>query len=88
VHFDKLIEAVDQLNEEVIKEDRTLGKDYQIGHSFFCNLDPVKMKNGEDKRELEMIIECEIEPLLYEYWFDQDEKAAEEVQKLKKALED
>ena len=86
--FNKLIEAVDRLNEEVIKEDKTLGKDYQIGHSFFCNLDPVKMKNGYDKDELEMIIECEIEPLLYEYWFDQGDKAAEEVQKLKKALED
>jgi len=86
--FNKLIEAVDRLNVEVIKEDKTLGKDYQIGHSFFCNLDPVKMKNGYDKNELEMIIECEIEPLLYEYWFDQGDKAAEEVQKLKKALED
>jgi len=46
------------------------------------------MKSGDDKDELEMIIECEIEPLLYEYWFDQGDKATEEVQKIKKALED
>ena len=86
--FNKLIDAVDRLNEQVIKEDNTLGKDYQIGHSFFCNLDPEQLKDDSEREELEMIIESEIEPLLYEYWFDQEDKAAQEVRKLKQALED
>jgi len=86
--FNKLIDAVDRLNERVIKEDNTLGKDYQIGHSFFCNLDSEQLKDDSEREELEMIIESEIEPLLYEYWFDQEDKAAQEVRKLKQALED
>ena len=51
-----------------IREDTSLGENYQIGHSFFC-------PRGSDFADLNPswfygICETEIVPLLKEYWFD------------------
>ena len=51
-----------------IRDDSSLGENYQIGHSFFC-------PRGTDFSELNSswfygICETEIVPLLKEYWFD------------------
>lgn len=73
----KLIVAIKELN-EVIKKDDSLGSGFQIGHSYLCNL--------KDDRDLESIVEYDIIPMLREYWFDNDNKYNQEVQKLREAL--
>lgn len=71
--IDKIIKNFTDLN-NIIKKDRTLGKGYTIGHSYFCDkLDDEEYKN---------IIEYEIAPTLREYWFDNEEKAEKEIKKL------
>lgn len=58
----------------IIKNDKTLGRGCTIGHSYFCDkIDEAEYKN---------IIEYEIAPTLREYWFDNEEKAEKEIKKL------
>ena len=71
--FLELIEQrLTNLNDEIAK-DRTLGPQYKIGHSYvtpaFSNpvSDPVAWYKG--------VVECEIGPLLEEYWFDDTDRA-------------
>ena len=66
--LDALIACVKGLNKE-IREDAALGEGFQIGHSVFCDLE------SPDKLSLENLVECEIIPLLEEYWFDSKDKA-------------
>lgn len=73
--FNKVIDAVKTLNIEIAKDD-SLGKGFCIGHSYFCNQEPV------DKMWLESIVEYDIKPMLREYWFDNDKKFEEETDKL------
>ena len=77
--IDLVVNRISALN-STISEDELLGRNYQIGHSFFC-------PRGDDFKELDRgwyknIVETEIIPLLNEYWFDNNEKAAEEGQRL------
>lgn len=85
-YFNEMIEAVVRLN-SAIEQDDSLGVDYQIGHSYFCELKPEEMADHRAKETLEMIVRYEIEPLVREYWFDQDEIAGQEIDKLIKVLE-
>ena len=62
---------------EIIKNDKSLGKGYAIGHSYFCNIKEFTEKDYKD------IIDYEIAPTLREYWFDNEKKAEEEIKKLK-----
>lgn len=74
--IDKINEKFSELN-ETIKKDKTLGKGYAIGHSYFCN----RKLTENDYKE---IINYEIAPTLREYWFDDNEDTAEkEIEKLK-----
>ena len=67
--FEKVIDSIIELN-ETISRDKSLGKGFMIGHSYFCDLD---CKNKEElKTRLQEIIEFEIIPMLREYWFDND----------------
>ncbi|MBR5609149.1 MAG: AAA family ATPase [Elusimicrobiaceae bacterium] len=68
--FNSLIACIEELNKDISNDD-SLGKDYCIGHSFFCKLQANTIENGE----LSSIIEHEIIPLLHEYWFDDRKKA-------------
>lgn len=63
--FDKLIENIKDLNNE-IKKDENLGEGFQIGHSYFIT-DKIQDINDEYIKDL---IQYEILPLLEEYWFD------------------
>jgi 5-methylcytosine-specific restriction protein B len=63
------------LNKDIDK-DTALGKGFEIGHSYFCNL-----KNA-DKQILSGIVEYEIIPLIQEYWFDNQSKVDEWSKKL------
>jgi 5-methylcytosine-specific restriction protein B len=66
-----IIQRMNSLN-ATIEEDRQLGAEYRIGHSFFC-------PRGDDFSGLSIswfrsIVETEIVPLLQEYWFGFPEK--------------
>ena len=65
--FDKLIYAVESLNNAIAADD-SLGEGFMIGHSYFCNF-----KEADDIR-LSNIVEYELIPLLKEYWFDEPAK--------------
>lgn len=74
-YLNETIEKIKELNEK-IQKDISLGKGYEISHSYFCNL-----KTG-DKKEIELIIKYDIIPILEEYWFDN----TEEIEKWKNKL--
>ena len=53
-----------------------MGDGFQIGHSYFCNLE------NADDLTISSIIEFEIIPLIEEYWFDNISKLKEWKNKL------
>lgn len=65
--FDELISLVKELNEEIIN-DKTLGKGFCIGHSYFCDLKDCSSSS------LSLIVRYDILPTLNEYWFDDTDK--------------
>lgn len=75
--FNSLIDRIIQLNHE-IKNDRSLGKGFCIGHSYFCG----KTKDTCTVDWMKSVINFDILPMLSEYWFDDDNK----VQKWEKIL--
>lgn len=78
--LNKLVAKVAQLNEE-IASDRSLGRGFQIGHSYFCDLADTTSET------LESIVDTEIVPMLEEYWFDDAEKVRSWQKALKAAIE-
>ena len=76
--FDKLVSAIIDLN-KVIENDDSLGSGFCIGHSYLCNKDK---KDVEDNDWLKRVVKFDIAPMLREYWFDNDTKFNNEVQKL------
>lgn len=65
--FDRLIQQIIELNNEIIDDD-SLGSGFCIGHSYFCNL------KDATEDQLKMIVEHDIIPTLAEYWFDDKAK--------------
>ena len=61
--FDKLINEIKELNQHIMN-DKSLGKGFCIGHSYFCDC-----KNCTEDW-LQSIVEYEILPMLSEYYFD------------------
>lgn len=79
---DKVITRFIDLNRNIADENTSgLGKGYCIGHSYFC-VPPVAGQTAEDWYKA--IIEYEITPLLYEYWWDDKDKADDCIKELKK----
>lgn len=67
--FDALIAQIIALNKE-ISDDRSLGRGFRIGHSYFCG-----KKAGECTADwMKAVVEFELLPMLEEYWFDEPEK--------------
>ncbi len=62
-----LITQIRALNEEIMK-DKSLGKGFCIGHSYFCGKDKC------DDAWLRDIVDYDILPMLNEYWFDDETK--------------
>ena len=75
----KLIETVKKLNTN-IRNDESLGKDFCIGHSFFCFDDDI------DDYLLKSVVDYEIIPLLNEYWYDEIDKVEEWIYLLHEAI--
>ena len=65
--FDTLIERISELNKE-IAADRSLGRGFCIGHSYFCG--QTKCSDGW----MMEVVEYDILPMLSEYWFDEPSK--------------
>ena len=64
---------------DAIAKDISLGKNYAVGHSFFCPSEEVTDWEEWYKR----VVDYEIRPLLEEYWFDKLEEANKHVKDLK-----
>ena len=75
--LNNIIKKIESLN-CIIQQDQRLGKGYKIGHSYFT----VNSRIENEKKWFKEIIENEIEPLLYEYWFDEEEVAVEQLENL------
>lgn len=71
--IERIVERMCRLNEEIASDVQNLGPGFEIGHSFFV---PTR---GDVFAEAwyERVMKTEIAPLLAEYWFDDDAKAAE-----------
>lgn len=67
--FDELIKKVVELNEE-ISRDKSLGKGFCIGHSYFCG----RTKETCTDEWMQSVVDYDILPMLQEYWFDDDSK--------------
>ena len=67
--FNTLIDQIKLLNKE-ISEDKSLGRGFQIGHSYFCGREELGC-TGEWMRS---VVEFDILPMLNEYWFDEPAK--------------
>jgi hypothetical protein len=77
--FDALISVVESLN-KAIEADASLGSGFRIGHSYFCTNEIV------NDSLLLSIVECELIPLLLEYWFDEPSKVESWSARLKGAI--
>ena len=78
--LDRIRSRMDTLN-ATIGDDASLGRQYAVGHSFFCPHSDGP-PGGDWEAWYEAVVEFEIRPLLEEYWFDDARKAADEVAKL------
>ena len=65
--LNELVNKVKDLNRE-ISLDKSLGKGFCIGHSYFCGRDVCT------EEWLHSIVEYDILPMLREYWFDDENK--------------
>lgn len=66
---DELVDKVKDLNAEIAR-DKSLGKGFCIGHSYFCGRKP------EDDADswARQVVDFDIMPMLREYWFDDEAK--------------
>ncbi len=75
--IDRIIGKVGALNER-IREEKDLGSDFEIGHSYF-------VPNGQAGEQWYLdVIDLQIKPLLREYWFDHADKVEEMVEDLRR----
>ena len=76
VLVDRIDRNLSDLNQH-IRDDKDLGSDFQIGHSYF-----VPEESADDDWYLG-IVDTQLEPLLREYWFDRPEQVDKMVEKLR-----
>lgn len=80
--FDRLVGTMVSLNDE-IRNDPTLGKGFEVGHSFLAGAPLKASDSGDVAIDLEAfdtwlanLIDYELLPLLEEYWYDDEAKLA------------
>lgn len=76
---EKIIKKMTSLNARIEEDIINLGRGYRIGHSYFT---PQVEKIEDEEQWYRRIIKMEIEPLLREYWFDQEDKVVELINEL------
>ena len=81
--FDALINQIKQLNKE-ITEDKSLGRGFQIGHSYFCG----REESGCTDEWMRSVVEFDILPMLGEYWFDEPDKLSRWEKNLRGVFDD
>ena len=81
--FNLLIEKIKVLNKE-ITEDNSLGRGFQIGHSYFCGREEL----GCTDEWMRSVVEFDILPMLSEYWFDEPEKLSKWTNELHGVFDD
>lgn len=67
--FNDLLAKVIELNTEIAL-DRSLGRGFCIGHSYFCGRDELSCTD----KWMQEVVDYDILPMLGEYWFDDQEK--------------
>lgn len=72
----RVVDEIKSLNNQITEE---LGTGFQIGHSYFVG-DAYKVATAN---RLEEVIEYEIIPQLFEYWFDNEQKANDWAERLR-----
>lgn len=77
--FDKIISEVKELNHE-IENDKSLGRGFCIGHSYFCG------RESCDREWLSGVVEYDILPMLGEYWFDEPARVSKWEKRLREVL--
>ena len=83
---DKVVSRLSDLNKKIADENSSgLGKGYCFGHSYFC-VPPIEGQSDEEWYDA--IMEYEISPLLYEYWWDDKSKAEDCMKELMKSTEE
>ena len=79
--YHRIISEIKALNVD-IRRDSSLGKGFEIGHSYFSPVDITVI----DDEWVRSVIDYEIIPLIEEYWFDDEKKAEEHINTLYRAL--
>jgi 5-methylcytosine-specific restriction protein B len=74
--IDEVATRLNALN-VVIAEDRALGPQFQVGHSFVTPVGDVAQLEAGWQQWYNEIVDTEIGPLLGEYWFDDAKRAGE-----------
>lgn len=77
--INKIVNNFGALNEEISRDSINLGKGFEIGHSYFTATEEIE----DDNKWYSHIIKAEIEPLLREYWFDDQGKVGELLEQLR-----
>jgi len=76
-----LIKKIEDLNKLILEDKKFLGEGFQIGHSYF--------KSKPDGQTFEQwfkdVLKYEIEPILREYWFDNEDTLNTALRELKSA---
>ncbi len=81
--LEDIARRIDSLNGE-IAGDRSLGRQFRIGHSFVTPAAGASI--GDPQEWFTQVVETEIVPLLHEYWFDDPDRVADARSKLLNAL--
>lgn len=82
--FSNVITIIKKIN-DAIKDDKSLGSGFKIGHSYFCP--QLKDRKG-NKKDIQDIITYEIIPLLEEYWYDDEDSLIQWKNALAEGLND
>ncbi len=70
----KIATKMPEVNRQIC-QDPQLGKGYEVGHSFFCQINPLI----PSEKWYFQIVKWHIAPLLREYWYDDPDKAEAEI---------
>ncbi|MUV38768.1 5-methylcytosine-specific restriction enzyme [Lentibacillus sp. JNUCC-1] len=71
--IETIVSLMREINTEIVNDKVNLGKGFEIGHSYFTPDQDIQ----DEQAWFERVLRLEVEPLLKEYWFDQEDKVDE-----------